>query len=101
MAEKSLFSDGIVSEERLLASLERIAMCLEVISGLGRPDEGPPQDLEGLGEPYSAVSYTNDEEEWKKELRRDAYRERTGIQLPPGEEPPKVPAKDFEGDQEK
>lgn len=88
----SLFEDGIVSEERFLSALERIAMCLEVLAGLGRPAEALPEALEGDSDRNSAVSYLDDADEYKKELLRDAYYQRTGIQLPPGEDPPAVPA---------
>jgi len=92
----SLFEDGIVSEERLLASLERIAMCLEVLAGLGRPSEGGERGFEGELEPFSGISYQNDKDDYEKELRRDDYYQRTGIQLPPGEDPPAVPASKFD-----
>ena len=69
-----------VQIERLLSALERIAMALEVSAGLARPD-GEEQDV-------SAVLYVNDEEELRKEIRREAYTARTGIDLPEGEEPP-------------
>ena len=69
-----LFDDGIVSEERFLSALERIAICLEVMSGMGRPDDGTPQDV-------SAVNYVDDRDEVERELRKEAYRQRTGKNL--------------------
>jgi len=75
-----------VQIERALSALERIAMALEVLSGISRP-EGEDLDV-------SAVIYTNDEEELRKEIRREAYTERTGIDLPEGEEPPSHGPKD-------
>ena len=75
-------SDEIPAEERLLGSLERIATALELIAGVGRP-------VEALKDEESAILYTNDEEELEKELRREAYEERTGQKLPPGEDVPR------------
>lgn len=72
----------VVETERLLSALERIAMALEVQSGLARPDDGSP-----VGD-TSAVLYVDDVAEFQKDLRRDAYTDRTGIVLPEGEEPP-------------
>ncbi len=76
-----------VQIERALSALERIAMALEVISGISRPEEIQALDT-------SAVMYTNDEEELRKEIRREAYTERTGIELSEGEEPPSHGPKD-------
>ena len=70
-----------VQIERLLSALERIAMALEVSSGLSRPEEAGIPDT-------SDVLYVNDEAEAAKEWRRDSYTWRTGIELPEGEEPP-------------
>lgn len=70
-----------VQIERLLSALERIAMALEVQSGLSRPEEAGVEDV-------SAVLYVDDRAEFEKDIRREAYTERTGIVLPEGEEPP-------------
>lgn len=70
-----------VQIERLLSALERIAMALEVQSGLSRPDEAGAPDT-------SAVLYTDDKAEFLKDVRREAYTARTGIELAEGEEPP-------------
>jgi hypothetical protein len=86
----SLFEDGIVSEERLLAALERIALCLEVMSGLGRPDEGAPTDV-------SDVSYVDDMEELAREIRKEAYERRTGRRLPNEEDVPRPTALGWSG----
>ena len=76
-----------VEIERLLLALERIAMALEVQSGLSRPEEA------GVGD-TSAILYVDDVAEAEKEWRRQAYTERTGIDLPEGEEPPAHGPKD-------
>lgn len=65
-----------------MSALERIAISLEVMAGLERPLSGPRED-------ESAILYTNDEEEVEKELRREAYRQRVGKELPPGEDVPR------------
>lgn len=69
------------SEERLLSSLERIALALEVISGLSRPEDPLPGDT-------SEALYTDDLAEFEKDIRREAYTSRTGRSLGEGEEPP-------------
>lgn len=76
-----MFKD-VVETERLLSALERIAMALEVSAGLARPEDG--QKVEDT----SAVLYTDDVAEFQKDVRREAYTDRTGIVLPEGEEPP-------------
>jgi hypothetical protein len=86
----SLFEDGIVSEERLLAALERIALCLEVMSGLGRPEDGVPTDV-------SDVSYVNDMEELEREIRKEAYARRTGKRLSNEEDVPRPAALGWSG----
>jgi hypothetical protein len=68
-------------------ALERIAIALEVQSGLARPEDAGVDDT-------SAVLYIDDVEEAKKEWRREAYTARTGIDLPEGEEPPAHGPKD-------
>jgi len=76
-----------VQIERLLLALERIAIALEVQSGLARPEAYGSEDV-------SAVLYVDDLKEAEKEFRREAYTERTGIDLPEGEEPPSHGPKD-------
>jgi hypothetical protein len=80
------FADDPPNAERLLSALERIAMALELRVGIARPGEDykDPDDV-------SAVTYTNDEEQLKKEIRREAYYARTGIRLPDNEDPPRPP----------
>jgi len=73
--------DDVPSEERLLAALERIAMALEVMSGLERPvDEA--QDTSG-------VFYVDDRAELEREIRKEAYRQRTGAELAEEEDVPR------------
>ncbi len=74
--------DFLPSERSTLA-LERIATALEYLAGLNRRGE-PQKDT-------SAVSYTDDLEDLKRELRKEAYAARTGVQLAWDEEPPEVP----------
>ena len=88
MGKNKPFLDDPVSEERFLSALERIAMCLELMAGLGRPDGAPLEAFEGPEGSFSSVSYLNDEDEAKKEAARDAYYQRTGQRLPEGALPP-------------
>lgn len=72
--------DLLYGDEPILRALERIATALEVLAKLERPS-GSSQDT-------SAAFYTDDELEFARELRREAYTERTGQTLSEGEDPP-------------
>lgn len=71
-------------------SLRRIATALELLVGLGRP-QAPEK-----GDPCG-VTYFDDEKDVVREVKREAYRLRTGIDLPPDEDPPEVPGKAQDG----
>lgn len=75
-------SDELSSEERLLSSLERIASALETLARVQRPVS------EGF-EDTSTVLYTNDEEDFEREVRREAYEARTGRKLASEEDVPR------------
>jgi hypothetical protein len=68
-----------VDTERLLSALERIAMALEIQTGLARPEEGIQRD-------DSAALYTDDFSQWAEEQKREARRSR-GAVMPPETEP--------------
>lgn len=68
-----------LKEDRTLAVLERIATALEVLARTTPLAEGQDE---------SALFYTNDEDEVRRELRREAYYNATGIRLEETEDPP-------------
>jgi hypothetical protein len=76
------------SNTRACEALERIAFALETLAGISERNIAPGDT--------SAVLYTDDIADLKREIRRDLYAERTGITLPWDEDPPDVPAAEEE-----
>lgn len=70
--------------ERTSLALERIARALECLAGLNERDTSPRDT--------SAILYTDDLADLQKELKREAYEQRTGVHLAWDEEPPAVPS---------
>jgi hypothetical protein len=75
--------------ERIAVALERL-VTLQSLSALGRNTSslvslysGTPEEAQD-----SRVAYTEDQTEFLKELRREAYTNRTGILLGEDEDPP-------------
>lgn len=76
------------TDSRAVEALERIAFALETLAGVSERGKAP--------EDSSAVLYTDDMKDLQREIRKDYYAERTGIQLAWDEDPPEVPGKDWE-----
>ncbi len=71
---------ALFESSKAVEALERIASALEYMAGERKAQKGAPD--------VSGVSYVDDKEEYQKELLRDAYFQRTSIELPEGELPP-------------
>jgi hypothetical protein len=72
---------GLFDSQKAVEALERIASALEYMAAERKPLEGSRDE--------SGVSYVKDEDEVRKEVLREAYYQRTGIDLPEDELPPK------------
>lgn len=75
--------------ERLLSALERIALALELATGLERPDVHHIED-------ESAVFYHNDLEALQEEIKREKYRRRGGRPVAQGDPLPSHGSPDVE-----